>query len=393
MKVNLEEFLVGEVTCVPHRRRIEYTDFHSPRAVTGLFLEVRRASPGTGTWFLRFKRNGKTAYHRIGSWPTVSLGETRRTAERLKFDIAEGKLPTNAKHENNCMPTFKEFLYSSYIPAAKVRKRSWRRDEQINRLRLSPLADTPLDQLTRRQISDLHIGLREKGYAAATCNHALKVVRQTLNLAVSYEVLSKSPASGISLFPENNVVDRFLTPDELERLLKVLKTDKNRNICRIALLALATGARAGEILQCQYSQIDLEKQVWKIPSQSTKGNRTRIVPLNDAALEVITSLDTRGKYDHLFINPKTEKPYRYIHKVWERLRAEAGLEKCRFHDLRHCFGALLAGQNVSLWTISKLLGHAQSRTSERYAGVSPVTLMNASNSAGKIIQEAMKKSV
>jgi integrase len=159
------------------------------------------------------------------------------------------------------------------------------------------------------------------------------------------------------------------------------------------LLALATGARAGEILQCQYSQIDVEKRIWKIPSEATKSNRTRIVPLNDAALEVITSLDTRGKYDHLFINPRTEKPYRFIQKVWERLRTEAGLEKCRFHDLRHQFGAMLAGQGESLWVISKLLGHAHSKTSERYSGVSHATLINASNNAGKVIQEAMEKSV
>ena len=160
-------------------------------------------------------------------------------------------------------------------------------------------------------------------------------------------------------------------------------------------MALATGARAGEILQSRFSQFDLENRVWKIPSQSTKANRSRLVPLNDVALDVIAaaSLETKGKYDHLFINPRTEKPYRYIHKVWERLRTEAGLEKCRFHDLRHCWGHTLAGQGESLWLISKLMGHAQCKSSERYSGLSHATLMNASNNAGKVLQEAMEKSV
>lgn len=50
-----------------------------------------------------------------------------------------------------------------------------------------------------------------------------------------------------------------------------------------------------------------------------------MIPLNDSALEIIDQLDTKGEFEHLFVNRQTGKPYTTIMKVWSRLRLKAGL--------------------------------------------------------------------
>jgi integrase len=391
MRIKLSRELITDGLVVPAgKRRTEYVDLSD---AVGLYIEVRAASPGQGTFYWRYRDSqGITRHERIGRTDEVTLEQARNKVRELRAQWTLGTFPKAAQQDKQDMPTFGEFARETYGPAMKLRKRSWQRDLDLVRLRLGDIVDKRLDQITKLDLIKLHNKLRDSGLAAATSNHGLKVARQILGYANSLGILERNVAIGIPMFAENNIQDRSLSPEELARLLSVLKTDKNRNVCRIALWLLATGCRYHEALNAEWSQLDLENRVWKIPSQLTKTNASRVIPLNDVAMEVIAELDTRARSPFLFINPRTEKPYANIHKAWERLRADAGVESCRLHDLRHIFGHTLASSGLSLWIISKLLGHTQSKTSERYSAVSTPTLMAASNTVAKVIQEAMKKS-
>ncbi|WP_240902050.1 site-specific integrase [Wenzhouxiangella sp. XN24] len=391
LRVKLTTQLIAGGLVVPAgKRRTEYVDLSD---AVGLYIEVRAASPGQGTFYWRYRDSqGITRHERIGRTDEVTLEQARNKARELRAQWTLGTFPKAPQQDKPEIPTFGEFARETYGPAMKLRKRSWQRDLDLVRLRLGDIVDKRLEEITKLDLVKLHNKLRESGLAAATSNHGLKVARQVLALAVSLEILEKNVAVGIPMFPENNIQDRSLSPEELARLLRVLKTDKNRNVCRIALWLLATGCRYHEALNAEWSQLDLYNSVWKVPSQLTKTNASRVIPLNDVALEVIAELDTKDKYPFLFINPRTKKPYANIHKVWERLRSDADVKHCRLHDLRHQVGAIAANSGESLWVISKLLGHTQSKTSERYSAVSTPTLVNASNTVARVIQEAMKKS-
>jgi len=113
--------------------------------------------------------------------------------------------------------------------------------------------------------------------------------------------------------------------------------------------------------------------------------------LNDSALDVIKKLDTEGKYEHLFINKQTEKPYTTIMKVWTRLRTKAGLPHLRIHDLRHQYASFLVNSGRTLYEVQQILGHSDSKVTERYAHLSTKTLQAAANSASLIIKGAMKE--
>jgi integrase len=278
------------------------------------------------------------------------------------------------------------------MPFAKQHKRTWSRDSELFYLRLKKeFGDKKLNQISRQQIQTFHTRLRASGLAPATANHQVKLLRRTLNLAVEWGMLDINPAVGVPLFIEDNKVENYLNQEELERLLSVLRTDSNRPVCNIALFLLSTGARLNEALQATWRQVDRENKVWRIPASNSKSKKVHSVPLNDAALNILDQLDTEGKFEYLFINKKTGNPYTTIHKVWERLRNEAGLPHFRIHDLRHSFSSFLINSGRSLYEVQQILGHSDPKVTQRYAHLSTRALQEASSSASDIISNAMSK--
>ena len=70
---------------------------------------------------------------------------------------------------------------------------------------------------------------------------------------------------------------------------------------------------------------------------------------------------------------------------WTRIRERAGLNDVRLHDLRHSFASLLVNNGVPLYTVQKLLGHTQLKTTQRYAHLSEETLAEAAEVVGTAI--------
>src|SRR5688572_25650430 len=212
-----------------------------------------------------------------------------------------------------------------------------------------------VNQITRQRIQPLHPALTEEGLAAATCNHHVKLIRYSLNLAVEWGLLEKNPASRIPLLHEDNVVNNLLDDAQLQCLLKVLRTDRNRAVCQIALFLMSTGARLSEALSAKWTDTDLERRSFVIRASNTKSKRIRAIPLSDSAMEVLLALATRGKHEYLFVNSQTGEPYTTIAKQWDRIRKLAGVPFLRIHDLRHAFASFLVSNGVSLWTVATLL--------------------------------------
>ena len=60
-----------------------------------------------------------------------------------------------------------------------------------------------------------------------------------------------------------------------------------------------------------------------------------------------------------------------IKRVWNIVRTRAKIENCRWHDLRHTFGAHLAMQNIPLNKIGSFMGHSDPKMTQRYAKLLP----------------------
>jgi integrase len=111
--------------------------------------------------------------------------------------------------------------------------------------------------------------------------------------------------------------------------------------------------------------------------------------LNDSAIQILESLGTQDKYDHVFIGRRGKLTT--INRVWCRLRQDAKLPHLRLHDLRHQYASFLINQGRTLYEVQQILGHSDPSVTMRYAHLSTKSLQEAANSASDVLTDAMPK--
>jgi site-specific recombinase XerD len=221
-------------------------------------------------------------------------------------------------------------------------------------------------------------GYRQKRYAEgksiATVNRELAFLRNAYNVAIeSYEWCFKNPVSKIKFDKENNERDKWLTPEQEERLLSNL-SGRYRDIVK---LVINTGLRLMELLTLNHSNVDLFRKVIIVKG---KGEKVRTIPLNSIAVEVIKErLKTRHIRSEL-VFPSAEGTViqkSRLRVAFKKALEKAGIEDFHFHDLRHTFATRLAQSGVDLLKICELLGHEDISTTQRYAHHCPDSLRSS----------------
>jgi len=383
-------FIKTSLICPVDKRRIEYC-CHETK---GLFIEVRKTQQGFGTYYLRYKdANKKTCTIKIGLTCDVSLNAARSKAKQLRSDISLGSDPKAETLKRKKIPTLSVFMADNYMPYVKQHKRTWGNDEQMFDKHINAaFGHLRLNEIKRIDVESFHLKLRQSNLSAATCDHYAKLIRRVLNLAVDWNIIDSNPLARLKLFNEDNQLERYLSDDELSRLLHVLKHDENRMVSNIILFLLSTGARLGEALTATWENIDIKHKTWRVTASVSKSKRMRAIPLNGSAISVLEAVDTRGQFDHVFINTKTGNPYKCIKKTWSRIRDEVGLVKFRLHDLRHNYASMLVNSGRSLYEVQHILGHSDPKVTMRYAHLNTEILHDAVDAASARITAASKVS-
>jgi integrase len=223
--------------------------------------------------------------------------------------------------------------------------------------------------------------MRDKGYAAVTCNNAAIMLRYIFNLAKKWEVkgAENNPAAGIALFEVNNQRERFLTRKEVQSLKQAINESENTQLQHIVVLLLFTGCRKRELLDAKWEHIDIDKRIWRIPT--SKSGKLRHVPLSDTVVDILEKVPRFESCPYVLPNPQTQKPFNTIYYSWNTARNRAGMPDLRMHDLRHSFASFLINSGRSLYEVQNILGHSQLSTTQRYAHLSQKTLVAAANAA------------
>lgn len=386
--VQLTQSMLQTLQPMPGKPRTEWCD----DGVPGLYVLTSATSP-IMTYYLRYKdHTGKTCHHKLGRTTEISLADARKRAKQWKAEItANGRDPRAEAKALKAVPTMNE-LWVQYEAFAKPRKRSFKRDEVIWRRQIQPnFGNVRINAVTRQQIQSLMTRLKATGLAPASVDHVAKLIRRMLNMAVTWEMLDRNPASRIELFNEDNQVEHYLDDEQLQRLVSVLKTYPAKEVALICMFLLATGCRVNEALTAKWSLVDRQNRIWRVSAENSKSGKSRAVPLSDAALDVLDQIATEGRYDYVFVNPDTGKPYTHIRHTWIRIREKAEMPWLRLHDLRHSFASMLVNAGCSLFVVQQALGHADSRVTQRYSHLSSKTLQDAANNASLKIMEAMRK--
>ncbi|MCX7342550.1 MAG: site-specific integrase [Proteobacteria bacterium] len=183
-------------------------------------------------------------------------------------------------------------------------------------------------------------------------------------------------------------MDRFLNLEELARLEKTLlereTTDRasSYTIDTFRLL-IYTGCRLGEVLSLKWDDVDFEDRCLRL-NESKTGKRT--IPLNESAMKVLCSVQKQEGNPYVFCGNKVGTHLVAVQKTWQRIRKKAGISDVRIHDLRHSFASFMIKNGVSIFEISKLLGHKDIKTTMRYAHLADRELVEVTNKGGKMFE-------
>lgn len=347
------------------------------------------------TFLFRFNFDGVKKSLKVGKYPIMSLDEAIEVANGYQRLLAKGINPCAEKERIASIPTLTDFMLQTYLPLAKQNKKSWKDDESRFRNHLQDSIGSELiNSISTAVLSDVLLAVKNKERANATVNRTRALMSSIFSLAFERELIDTNPMLRVKKYTEQNQIERYLSDDELERLLDVLENYhkygiKNQIIVSIVEMLLLTGARKGEVLNLKWTDLDLPKGLWKL--NENKSGKPRIIQLNTKTQQIIRTMSR--KYDYVFANPVSGKPFNDIRKCFDAILKAANIEKFRIHDLRHNFASMAVNSGYDIYLVQHLLGHASPLTTQRYAHMRQDTLREASEKLSMHIDKARPKAL
>ena len=403
---------VDALQCAPGKDR----DFLWDDALAG--FGVAAFPSGRKVYVAQYRQNGRSRRSNIGEHGRLTPDQARSLAKSILGAVESGSDPIAERKAARAVRTFGE-VAEDFLRLHVATKRKGRTKIEYGALLrahvLPAIGQKRILDVRRADMDRLHGRMDETPYQA---NRALALVSAIWNWAAkSGEAsLADNPAMGIERYPEMGR-ERFLTSEEFARLGDALaegetvglpwavdetkpgakhapKAENRRvkldpfAVAAIRLLIL-TGARLREILDAQWSQVDLERGIIFLPDSKT-GKKP--VYLSAAAQAVLAALPRIEGNRHIVAGANDGAPRADLKKPWAAVTRAAGLEGLRLHDLRHSFASIGAGGGLGLPVIGKLLGHSQAATTHRYAHLDSDPMRRAVESIGATITAAMNGS-
>jgi integrase len=361
-KINFTKAVLDALPLPDAGKRDTYHDLKT----SGLQLRVTSNGVKTFSLFRRVK-NGSPERVTLGRYPDMTPEQARNESVRLNGLLVQGINPnTDAralKTETTLQELFDEFLKhrrnkrGAFL--SEVTKRSYRYDfalylEKWGKRKLSQFKDT--------DFSKLHADIGKEH--PTTANRVIAMASSLFGYAAERKLFKgANPAQGIKKFPETKR-DRFLQSDELPAFFKALAEEPNDTFRDYFLIALLTGARRSNVLEMAWSQINLARAEWRIPT--TKNGEPQTVTLSPEAVEILRN---RQGCHAVWVFPGTGATGHIVEpkKAWRRVLDRAGIDNLRIHDLRRTLGSWQAKTGASLAIVGKSLNHKSPSTTAIYA--------------------------
>jgi integrase len=209
-----------------------------------------------------------------------------------------------------------------------------------------------IDLVTREKLAE--------GWKNATVNRTLELLRAVLRKCVNeWEWLDRAPYVRMLKEPTRRI--RFLTREEAQKLLAELP----EHLGNMAAFSLATGLRAANVTGLEWSQVDEERKLaWVHPDQA-KARKAIAVPLNGEALAIV--LKRKGEHPTHVFSYRGRPITQVSTKAWYGALQRAGIEKFRWHDLRHTWASWHVQGGTPLFALQELGGWESAEMVRRYA--------------------------
>ena len=288
-----------------------------------------------------------------------------------------GDDPSAAKTEAKAIPLYRE-LAAMHLADAKLHLKSYTTLEACMRNHILPKwGKVRITEITPRGVSLWLAEKRAAGAAPATVEKMRVILGRSFVLGARWEIkgADKNPTRGVARKPLNNARERFLSAEEAARLREAVAGSHNLQLQHIVGLLLLTGARLRELLDAKWSDVNVERKSWLIPTSKT--GKPRHVPLSSAALAIIAKLPQFKDCPWLVPNPATGLPFQSLKHGWQKAIRDARLPGLRIHDLRHSAASFMVNSGVDLFAVGKVLGHASYQSTQRYSHLANDTLLAA----------------
>lgn len=371
----------------------------------GLALGYRRTTSGYGTWDARRRNDGRYTYTSLGDADDY---QDANGVDILDFFQAQDKARQIADDSKKAGGVIQKPITVSdaathYLTWYKDHRKAYKETEHTVTAHILPafgskivtelttlevrtwhnkLATTAPRRRTgmgeKQQFGDKPVTDDKKRARKSTANRILTVLKAILNKAFQDDrVRDDSVWRKVKPFENaDEPVTRFLTHAEATRLLNACRQDFRV----LVKAALFTGARYGELTRLKASNVNTDTALVYITAEAKSG-KGRYVPLHDDALDFFSGM-VAGKGGEVIVFSKIDGSewgknhhVRLLQSACETAKIEPAIG---FHELRHTFASTLAQLGVDLLTISKLLGHADTRiTSRHYAHLCDKTLADA----------------
>ena len=304
----------------------------------------------------------------VGRHGVIDAAEARRRAALIIAGIRAGDDPTSeaSKPKSITVATLAERYLREHVAVRCKPTTAAQYRLVIERYIVPALGTFPVSSLSRSQVADLQHALADRPTMA---NLVVAILSRMIEQAMAWGVAGEmtTPCRSAPKYRSRRR-ERFLTDAEFRRLGQTLdEVEANGRISPHAAAALRllmlTGCRRNEILTLRWEDVRLEAQELKL-RDSKSGPRT--VSLSPEAAAVLAGIDKVPGNPWVIPGAKPGQRLSGLFGPWCRVRARAGLDDVRLHDLRHSYASRALALGESLPVIAKLLGHAQIQTTARY---------------------------
>jgi integrase len=359
--------------------------------VPGLALRV--LASGRSTYEVHWGRNKSQA---LGTNGVMTLEGARVSARQVLGEVAEHGAPLDALAAAGAGKpiTFGDFLSKRYGPHIEATNKAGKETAAALKAQFSFLNDKLLAAITRADFDDFKARRLNAGISPATVNRDMDRLKAALSQAVEWKLLAINPILGVKRI-SRGIEDRvrYLSKQEDAALRKALDAREaaakrrrdsgnawraargrdplkavsgySDHLMPMALLAVNTGLRRGELTQLRWSDIDLHAKRLTVRAGYAKSGKARHVPINSEAVAVLK------KYQKQHSGAGPLFAVTSVTKSWRGLMSDAKIDNFRFHDLRHTFASKLVMAGVDLNTVRELMGHGDIKMTLRYAHLAP----------------------
>lgn len=244
-----------------------------------------------------------------------------------------------------------------------------------------------IESVTDNNVSNFMVELLDRGLKSRTASRKLSTVRGLFEYLLANDIIDADPTEAVDAPRYGRNVPTVLSLDEVEALLETPDRTSPEGFRDWVMLEVlyATGLRVTELVELNLKDVDLEGGYVDVVG---KGDRQRIVPLGETAVEAVSEYVEKirpvllekhggpGSTPYLFVTRRGSSMTRQ--GFWKNLKRYgnlAGVDKSISpHKLRHSFATHLLERGADLRIVQNLLGHADINTTEIYTHVAQARL-------------------